>query len=126
MKYQYYNPNPRNLRVGDCVIRAISKATGADWDSSFAGVTTQAYSMADMPSSDAVWGAYLMREGFKRYAIPNSCPDCYTAADFAADHPRGVYVLAFGGHVATIKDGVLYDSWDSSNYIPLYYYYRKD
>lgn len=80
--------------------------------------------MCDMPSSDAVWGAVLRSEGFKRYGISNNCPECYTAADFARDHPRGVYCLAFGGHVACIRDGVLLDSWDSSGEVPIYFYRR--
>ena len=27
MAYKYFNPNPSNLSVGDCVIRAIAKLT---------------------------------------------------------------------------------------------------
>ena len=45
-----------------------------------------------------------------------------TAEDFCRDNPTGVYVLGFGGHVATIVDGVLYDSWDSSKEIPQYFW----
>ena len=30
--YINYNPNPKRKLVGDCVIRAISKATGNDWE----------------------------------------------------------------------------------------------
>lgn len=81
--------------------------------------------MGDMPSSDSVWGAVLRRYGFKRQAIPDLCPDCYTARDFTEDHPTGTFVLAFGGHVATVRDGKLLDSWDSSNEIPNYYYYKE-
>ena len=77
-----------------------------------------------MPSADAVWGAVLREHGFRRYAIPNSCPNCYTAGDFAADHPDGVFILAFGGHVATCKNGQIWDSWDSTNEVPIYYYGR--
>lgn len=122
MIWQSYNPNPQGRRVGDCVIRAVAKATGASWDAAFAELAAQAQAMGDMPSSDAVWGAYLKRRGFTKHLLPESCPECYTAADFARDHSRGVYVLAFGGHVATVKDGILYDSWDSSNGIPIYYW----
>lgn len=43
-----------------------------------------------------------------------------------AKHPHGVYVLAFGGHVATVRDGVLLDSWDSSDLIPIYYYAKEN
>ena len=82
--------------------------------------------MGDMPSSDSVWGSVLRQNGFNRTAIPNTCPDCYTAADFAADNPDGIFVLGFGGHVATVVDGVLYDSFDSSNCVPQFVWYRKD
>ena len=82
--------------------------------------------MGDMPSSDAVWGAVLRRNGFRRRAIPDTCPDCYTAEDFAADHPKGVFVLAFGGHVATVRDGNILDSWDSSQELPQYYFFKEE
>ena len=81
--------------------------------------------MCDMPSSDSVWGAVLRQNGFYRKAIPNTYPIYYTAEDFCNDHPKGTYTLAFGGHVATVKDGVLFDSWDSTAEIPLYYFYHK-
>lgn len=55
---------------------------------------------------------------------PVNVPDHYTAADFIYDHDRGVYVLAFGGHVATVRDGQIWDSWDSSHEVPVYYYKR--
>lgn len=124
--YKKYNPNPAGRNVGDCAVRAISKALDTDWESAYNLIADAGFEMGDMPSSDSVWGAVLRRCGFYRQAIPNSCPDCYTAEDFTRDHPHGVYVLAFGGHVATIVDGVLYDSWDSSGCIPVYVWYRKE
>ena len=124
--WEQYNPNPLSRRVGDCAIRAVSKALDEDWETTYAMITTDGFAMADMPSSDAVWCATLRKHGFYRDAIPNSCPNCYTAEDFTKDHPKGTFVLAFGGHVATVKDGDLYDSWDSSQLVPQYYYYRKD
>lgn len=126
MPYSYYNPNPSGKRVGDCAIRAISKALGVDWQTAYAMVVSNGFAMRDMPSSDAVWGATLKQSGFDRDVIPNSCPECYTARDFCEDHPDGVYVLGFGGHVATVVDGTLFDSWNSENEVPVYYWYRKD
>lgn len=121
-----YNPNPTGRRVGDCAVRAIAKALEIDWEEAYARIAANGYAMGDMPSSDSVWGALLRQNGFYREAIPNTCPDCYTAADFSNDHPHGVFVLGFGGHVATVKDGNLYDSWDSSKEIPQFYWYRKE
>ena len=123
--WKEFNNNPTGRRVGDCAIRAVSVALDNDWETAYALIAANGYQMGDLPSSDSVWGSVLRQHGFYRYAIPNTCPDCYTASDFAIDHPRGVYVLRFGGnvgHVATIKDGILYDTWDSSNEIPQYYW----
>ena len=125
MAYLYFNPNPAGRRVGDCAVRAVAAALDTDWEDAFGLIAAATYRMADMPSSDSVWGAVLRQHGFYREAVPNTCPLCYTARDFAYDHPRGVFVLAFGGHVACVKNGALMDSWDSSDEIPIYYWYRK-
>lgn len=124
-RWKYYNPSPVGRNVGDCAVRAVAKALGTDWETAYALIALNGYLMADMPSSNAVWGAVLRENGFSRAGVPNSCPDCYTAENFAEDHPRGTYVLGFGNHVATVVDGVIYDSWDSSKEIPQYYWYRK-
>lgn len=121
-----YNPNPTGRHVGDCAVRAVSAALGVDWEEAYDLIADAGRSMGDMPSSDSVWGAVLRRYGFYRKAIPNSCPDCYTAGQFAEDHNRGVYVLGYGGHVNTVIDGDIYDTWDSSREIPVYVWYRKE
>lgn len=121
-----YNPNPTGRSVGDCAVRAVAKALDIDWEQAYVMIAANGFAMGDMPSSDSVWGAVLRESGFYRKSIPNTCPDCYTVEDFCRDHPEGTYVLGFGGHVATVKDGNLYDSWDSSREIPIYMWYRKE
>lgn len=121
-----YNPNPTGRSVGDCAVRAVAKALNTDWETAYSMICTNGYAMGDMPSSDSVWGAVLRQNGFYRKALPNRCPDCYTVDDFCYDHPEGTYVLGFGGHVATVVDGNLYDSWDSRNEIPIYMWYEKE
>ena len=125
MKFEYYNPNPAGRRVGDCAVRAVAKAINTDWETAYSLIAKNGYYMCDMPSSDSVWGAVLRQHGFYKYAIPNTCPECYTAKDFVNEHMRGVYVLGFGGHVATAIDGTLYDSWNSMNEIPIYYWKKE-
>ena len=124
--WREYNPNPTGRKVGDCAIRAVAKALDTDWETAYAMITINGFSMGDMPSSDSVWGAVLRQNVFYRNAISNTCPDCYTAEQFAKDHPEGVFVLGFGGHVATVKDGDLYDSWDSSQASPQFFWYKKE
>jgi len=120
-----FNNNPTGRRVADCAIRAVSVALNVSWEKAFDLIADAGYKMGDMPSSDSVWGAVLRQHGFYRSAISNQCPLCYTAEDFAIEHPNGVYVLGFGGHAATVKDGHIYDAWDSSQEIPQYVWYKK-
>ena len=116
-----YNPNPSGKMVGDCAIRAVSMATGTDWDTAYSALCLQGFMMKDLPNSDNVWCNYLKSKGFERGIIPNTCPDCYTIGDFAADNAQGIYVLGTGRHAVCIKDGIIYDSWDSSHETPLFY-----
>jgi hypothetical protein len=122
MRYIYFNPNPEHKSVGDCVIRSICKIINTNWEEVFDLICDKARSMHDMPSSNAVWSSVLKDLGFKRYSIPNSCPDCYTIQDFCLDHPHGSYILATGTHAVAVYNGNYYDSWDSGNEIPIYYF----
>lgn len=121
-----FQNNPAGRNVGDCAVRAISVALSVDWETAYALLVAHGYMLADMPSSDAVWGAVLRKYGFVRESIPNTCPDCYTAEDFCHDHPEGVFVLGFGDHTATVVDGDIYDSWDSSRKIPQFVWRRRE
>ena len=122
--YRYFNPNPVAAREEDCAVRAVSAALGISWDEAFDMIAYNAKQMASMMHRDAVWGSVLRQHGFKRAIIPNSCPDCYTAEDFCVDNPDGVFVLGFGTHTACVRDGVILDTWDSSDEVPIYVWYR--
>lgn len=125
MAWIYFNPNPLSNRVGDCTIRSLSLALNQDWDSTYLDIVVEGFVLKDMPSSNAVWASYLQENGFNRYIIPDTCPNCYTVSKFAEDHPSGVYILATGTHVVTVKDGNYYDTWDSGDEIPMYYFSKE-
>lgn len=125
MSYIHSNPNPTNKQCGDCVVRAFAIATDSDWDTAYLKLVLRGYVMRDMPSSNSVWDAQLLNEGFVREIIPNTCPYCYTIKDFCKDHPYGTYVLGTGSHAVAIIDGDYYDAWDSGDEIPTYFY-RKE
>lgn len=125
MGFIRHNNNPDGHNVGDCTVRAISRALGQSWEDTYVGMALQGYMMHDLPSANHVWGAYLRRLGFRREMIPSTCPDCYTVADFAEEHPEGTYILALSGHVVCVQDSNWYDTWDSGGEIPLYYWHKE-
>ena len=108
-RWVYFNPNPvRGQRVGDCTVRLM----------------VQACALSDMPSANYVWGSYLAKQGFHRKLVDQSERYIYTVNDFCADHPTGTYILCIDGHVVTVQDGRYFDTWDSGNEIPVYYWER--
>jgi hypothetical protein len=107
-------------------VRSISKALNIPWESAFIDLTSKAYDMGDMPSSNAVFSSYLRSKGFHKHLIDELCPDCYSISDFANEHFRGTYILGTGTHVVTVIDGDYYDSWDSGDEIPQIYYEREE
>ena len=126
MAYGFFNPNPSGKRVGDCVIRGICFLTSQDWETTYFEIAILGYEMNDMPSSNAVWAEYLRRRGYKRYVIPDTCPDCYTVKDFCRDNPHGKFLLATGSHVVAVKDGDYFDAWDSGNEIPICFWTKEN
>ncbi len=126
MNYAYYQPNPEGKSVGDCTVRAISKALGQTWEETYAGLALEGFTRGDLPNADSVWGPYLKARGFVRRFLPDDCPDCYTVADFAVDHPKGVFILSMPGrHVVAVVDGTIYDSWDSRGEVPTYFWTKE-
>lgn len=117
-----YNANPIANRVEDCAVRAVAVALDIPWDDAFDLIAHNAKQMGTMPHSNAAWGSVLRQHGFTRSIISNSCPDCYTIKDFCREYPLGVYVVGTGSHVVTVIDGDIYDTWDSSNEIPQYFW----
>ena len=52
--FSFYNPNPTGKNVGDCAVRALSKALGQDWLVTYLGICIQGALAGDMPSANAV------------------------------------------------------------------------
>lgn len=123
--YQFYQPNPKEKRTDDCVIRALTKALNVDWDTASIYAIVQQIRDSDIFVKNYVWGNLLLRNNFTKHHLPDSCPDCYTVKDFCDDHKKGMYVLGTGDHVLTVIDGDYYDSFDSGDLVPIVYY-RKE
>ena len=126
MAFVFYNPNPSGRFVGDCTIRAICRLTDMDWDSVYACTVFQGFLRKDMPSGNSTWGAFLKKRGYIRKFITDACPECYTVKDFCRDNPRGRFLLVLDQHVVTVVDGNYYDTWDSGNEVPDYYWMKGE
>lgn len=124
MPYIYYNPNPLNKDEDDCVVRAITRLFDSDWDTVYMRLSIQGYANKSILVTDRLWGQYLRDNGFKVRPLPDTCPNCYTVRAFAQDHPKGRYLLKCYGHVVAVVDGDYYDTSDTGDMIPIYYFER--
>ena len=124
-KFVEINPNPKGKNVGDCTVRAICLATEQGWEKVYLDLCIQGYTMTDMPSSNDVWGKYLIDKGWEYRRLQDTCPFCYTVKDFCDDHNKGTYIVGTGTHVVCVKDGDYFDAWDSGDKTVLFYFERK-
>lgn len=87
--YIYYNPNPNSSasKKNDCVVRAISRVLNKRWTRVYDELSSLGRRLGDWGCYFTVWGPYLRDHGFKKYVIPNYCPDCYTMGRFADGDP---------------------------------------
>lgn len=118
----YANPNPEKKQVPDCVIRAICIALNKPW----LEVSDELYSFArreySVTCDDNIWGHYLYSLGFEPFLLPFSCPKCVTVKEFTKYYPVGTYIIGTGKHAVTVINGNYYDSWDSGEVVPSFYW----
>lgn len=122
----YANPNPKQKQTGDCVIRAIALATGKTWYRVYDELAAVGYTECDMMNNNSTWGLYLYRLGFQPFLISDTCPACVTIRAFCHMFPAGTYIIGTGDHAVAVIDGDYYDSWDSGDAIPSYFWKKQD
>ena len=103
-----YNPNPKRAIVGDCVIRALTKALNSDWETVYANLTAYGFAFGDLPNSNRVWGRFLKEKGFIRYNFDMDI----TVNEFCELNQAGIFVLGLDSHVVCVENGKIYDTWD--------------
>lgn len=119
------NPNPLGKQTSDCVVRAISIATEQSWKRTYRDLCAMGEIECEMPSSNYVWGLYLKEKSGEQFLLPESCPSCITVRAFSKKYPEGIYVIGTGSHAVAVIDGDYYDSWDSGNETPSYFWKMK-
>lgn len=115
-----YNANPWNKCIDDCVIRAITKATGKDYFDVMDGLIDVAdehdnWDIDELRTVDA----YLVSIGWERCELENRC----TVKQFA-EQIRDPRVVIVKGHGTCTMNGNTYDTWNCNRY-RVKWVYRK-
>lgn len=129
--YKRKNVNPKENNVGDCAIRAISTLLNTSWDNIFDVLIKKAKSDKLMPSTTSLLDDYLVNDlGYEKIELRHPIK----MSKFIKSKTQGSYLVychaksrklkSYTGHAAFVKDGVLFDSWDSRNFYVDAYFMR--
>lgn len=106
MGFRYYNANAVNRYTDDCVIRAISCATGKSWDYVYDYLSDLAqYEGTLLDQRDFVLN-YLDRTYKRINGIHGSVG--YVSSLF----PNNTILMTMRSHIVCSKNGVVYDTFD--------------
>lgn len=116
--YVFYNANPNDKRVGDCVKRAISKAADMDYNEVKSELNrykkiTGAAKFNDITNcrpyvEKVLHGVYTSFPAVKGEPRMNG-------ERFCKKYPKGRYILSMANHWSCCVDGIIYDTWDCSD-----------
>lgn len=117
--YSYCNPHPQGKRVGDCVKRAITIASGKDYNEvkrelnrykrkTGAEVFNEWHKNVEPYIKEVLGGVKMSFPAVKGKPRMNGWKFC-------EQYPKGTYILQMANHVVCCKDGCLYDTWDCSD-----------
>ena len=110
----------------DCVIRALAIILDKTWYEVYDDLYLVGRQEASVSCHDDVWGLYLRMNGFEPFLLPETCPRCTTVRNFTKYYPKGKYVIGTGTHAVAIVDGDYYDSWDSGEEVPSFFWRQND
>ena len=125
--YEYYQPNTKDIKdeYGDCVIRAITKATNKSWLEVFDDMIPVSREMQVPFNCKPCYSKYLENLGFKYFGISNAKGTKRpTVENFAKEHKDGTYILRVANHIVTCSNGKYFDTWDCGRK-SLYGYWQK-
>lgn len=109
--YRYYNNNPHNRFIDDCVVRAISLLTNREW--------LDVYDeLSNLASDDSLmFDSVEFVENYLDERYPRECHYSKRVGEFANEYPIGKYAVTMNGHITAIIDGIIYDTFDPSKRI---------
>lgn len=116
--FHFYNANPKNRTTGDCVVRAVSEATGKSWDETYDALCEIGRKLKVMPNNKKAYGKFLEAIGWAKQKQPKKGDGTkYTGEEFCQILEEGhkPIVAHIGGHhVVCIKEGRVWDIWNST------------
>lgn len=110
--YRYYNRNPYDIHISDCVCRAISTATNLKYEA----VDNLLELTAEENGCDKL--CVCCYENLLTGTLCYHCIDCNfdkTVTEVAKAYPNNTLIIRVDKHLTMSKNGTVLDIWDCSN-----------
>lgn len=104
--YKYYNANAANKYEDDCVIRAISCATGKSWDYVYDYLSDIAQYEGTLFDKKDFVIKYLDKTFHRLYGIYG------TIGEVSGAFPNNIILIASQSHIVCSLRGIVYDTFD--------------
>lgn len=122
MFFHQINVNPKQNKVGDCVIRAIAYATDQTWERVFDDLCAIARKKCRMPNDDKVYAEYLKKLGWEQMKQPRKQDNTkFTVQEFVDEYVydcedsnrnNARHICRVAHHLTCVSYAELYDTWN--------------
>lgn len=103
LKFTYKNNNPKENEIGDCVIRAISEATGDTWENTMINVVKSTVKTGYIFNQNNVYFDYIEKNGFSK--IDENDIRGKTIEEYINELGKDcVYIFKIKGHLTCVKN----------------------
>ena len=124
MEFVKENVNPKGWKTGDCVVRAIAKASSRPWEEVYRELCEIGAKKCRMPNDPKVYETYLENHGWVKHKMPRRGDKTrYKVRDFLDElysySGAGWMIISVANHLTCARalieyDVKLYDTWDCS------------
>ena len=108
-----YFQRVKDLRAGDCVVRACAHAIGLEYFQVMQRLFELGLEMKMMPNDKRVYEVFLVENGFspRQSPLKRNGNKRYKVKEFPVDDSK-VYVIHTSNHLTCIDQGLHKDSWN--------------
>jgi hypothetical protein len=127
MAFVKHNENPKGREIGDCVIRALSKATGKSWDEVYDELYVIGKKKKRMMNDPKVYKVFLENNNFTLSpARRNECGKMISVEEFSRNvDVDTMYVIHTRKHLTVVFNGDIYDTWNTSSQRAGKFYFKQ-
>ena len=114
--FEYYNANPKGRITCDCVARAICTALEKSYSEVLREMVELSIETGYEYTDKKCIDKYLESKGWKKEKQPRKSNNKkYTGAEFVKGFEDTCVANIGGNHIVCIKNGKVYDTWDSTD-----------